>query len=173
MLLLNRYESHLLMSVVNYAQKKKILLICLLFHTTHLLQSLNVSLFNSLQYYYVLKMNRLAQLSISHVLKPQFLEILALAWLKVYTTKNVTSVWKKTDIEFYNPVSVLDCISDAQLSTSSFTALFSDILWTSQTVIQVNEVLNHLLEKKQSSIMLCEVKMLIKSVKRSFAEIEL
>jgi len=37
----------------------------------------------------------------------------------------------------------------------------------------MNEVLNHLLKKKQSSTMLCEVKMLIKSVKRSFAEIEL
>jgi len=37
----------------------------------------------------------------------------------------------------------------------------------------VNEVLNHLLEKKQSSIMLCEVKMLVKSVKRSFTEIKL
>jgi hypothetical protein len=37
----------------------------------------------------------------------------------------------------------------------------------------MNEVLNHLLKKKQSSIMLCEVKMLIKSVKRSFTEIEL
>ncbi len=80
------------MSVVNYAQKKKILLICLLSHITHLLQSLNVSLFNSLQHYYVLKVNRLAQLSISHVSKPQFLEILTSAQLKAYITKNVTSV---------------------------------------------------------------------------------
>ena len=79
MLLLNRYESHLSMSVVKYAQKEKILLICLLSHTIHLLQSLNVDLFNPLQHYYVLKVNRLAQLSISHVSKPQFLEILALA----------------------------------------------------------------------------------------------
>jgi len=78
------------MSVVNYAQKKKILLICLLSHTTHLLQPLNVNLFDPLQHYYVLKMNRLAQLSISHVSKPQFLEILASAQLKAYTTKNVT-----------------------------------------------------------------------------------
>ncbi len=130
MLLLNRYESHLSMSVVNYAQKKKILLICLLSHTTHLLQSLNVSLFDSLQHYYVLKMNRLAQLSISHVSKPQFLEILASAWLKAYITKNVASAWKKTGIEPYNPTSVLDCISDAQLSTSSFTALCSDVSQT-------------------------------------------
>jgi len=89
MLLLDKYESYLSMSVVNYAQKKKILLICLLSHTTHLLQSLNVGLFNSLQHYYVLKVNRLAQLSISHVSKPQFLEILASAQLKAYTTKNV------------------------------------------------------------------------------------
>jgi len=59
------------------------------------------------------------------------------------------------------------------LSTSSFTALFSDVSQTSQTVVQVNEILNHLLEKKQSSIMLCEVKMLVKSVKRPFAEIKL
>jgi len=37
----------------------------------------------------------------------------------------------------------------------------------------VNEVLNHLLKKKQSSTMLCEMKMLVKSVKRSFTEIKL
>jgi len=37
----------------------------------------------------------------------------------------------------------------------------------------VNEVLNHLLKKKQSSIMLHEVKMLTKSIKRSFTEIKL
>jgi len=37
----------------------------------------------------------------------------------------------------------------------------------------MNEILNYLLVKKQSSIMLCEVKMLAKSVKRSFTEIEL
>ncbi len=173
MLLLNEYESHLSMSVVNYAQKKKILLICLFSHTTHLLQPLNVGLFDSLQHYYVLKVNRLAQLSISHVSKPQFLEILTSAQLKAYTTKNVAFTWKKTDIEPYNLTLVLDCISDAQSSTSSFTALFSDVSQTSQTVVQMNEVLNHLLEKKQSSTMLCEVKMLAKSVKRSFAEIEL
>jgi len=89
MLLLNEYESYLSMSVVNYAQKKKILLICLLSHTTHLLQPLNVGLFDLLQHYYVLKMNRLAQLSISHVSKAQFLEILAPAQLKAYITKNV------------------------------------------------------------------------------------
>jgi len=158
---------------VNYAQKKKILLICLLSHTTHLLQPLNVGLFDSLQHYYVLKMNRLAQLSISHVSKPQFLEILASAWLKAYTTKNVAFAWKKAGIELYNPTSVLDCISDAQLSTSSFTALSFDISQTSQTVVQVNEVLNHLLEKEQSSTMLYEVKMLAKSIKRFFTEIKL
>ncbi len=91
MLLFDEYESHLSMSVVNYAQKKKILLICLLSYTIHLLQPLNVGLFDSLQHYYVLKVNRLAQLSISHVSKPQFLEILASAQLKAYITKNVTS----------------------------------------------------------------------------------
>jgi len=37
----------------------------------------------------------------------------------------------------------------------------------------MNEVLNHLLKKKQSSIMLCEVKMLTKSVTRFFTEIKL
>jgi len=173
MLLFNEYESHLSMSVVNYAQKKKILLICLLSHTTHLLQPLNVGLFDSLQHYYVLKVNRLAQLSISHVSKPQFLEILASAQLKAYTTKNVTFTWKKMGIELYNPVPILDRIFDTQSSTSSFTALFSDVFQTSQTVVQMNEVLNHLLEKKQSSIMLYEVKMLAKSVKRFFTEIEL
>ena len=173
MLLLDEYESHLSMSVVNYAQKKKILLICLLSHTTHLLQPLNVGLFDSLQHYYVLKMNRLAQLSISHVSKPQFLEILTSAQLKAYITKNVAFTWKKTGIELYNPVLILDCIFDAQSSTSSFTALSSDISWTSQTVVQMNEVLNHLLRKKWSSTMLCEVKMLAKSVKRFFTEIKL
>jgi len=121
----------------------------------------------------VLKVNRLAQLSISHVSKPQFLEILASAWLKAYTTKNVTSAWKKVSIELYNLVLILDHIFDAQLSTSSSAALFSDISWTSQTAVQMNEVFDHLLKKKQSPIMLCEVKMLIKSIKRSFAEIEL
>ncbi len=127
MLLLDEYESYFSMFVVNYAQKKKILLICLFSHTTHLLQPLNVGLFDSLQHYYVLKVNRLAQLSISHVSKPQLLEILASAQLKVYTTKNVAFTWKKTDIELYNPVLIFDCISDAQSSTSSFTALFFDI----------------------------------------------
>jgi len=127
MLLLDGYESHLSMSVVNYAQKEKILLICLLSHTTHLLQPLNVGLFDPLQHYYVLEVNRLAQLSISHVSKPQFLEILALARLKAYTTKNVAFTWKKAGIELYNPVSVLDRILGAQLSTSSSAALFSDI----------------------------------------------
>ncbi len=101
------------MSVVNYAQKKKILLICLFFHTIHLLQPLNVSLFNSLQHYYVLKVNRLAQLSISYVSKPQFLEILTFAQLKAYTTKNVAFVLKKTSIKPYNSAPVLNHIFDA------------------------------------------------------------
>ncbi len=37
----------------------------------------------------------------------------------------------------------------------------------------MNEVLNYLLKKKQSPIMLYEVKMLVKSIKRSFVKIEL
>ncbi len=85
----------------------------------------------------------------------------------------MTFTWKKTGIEPYNLTLILDCISDAQSSTSSFTALFSDVSQTFQTAVQVNEVLNYLLEKEQSSIMLCEMKMLTKSVKRSFTEIEL
>jgi len=117
MLLLNRYKSHLSMSVVNYAQKKKMLLICLLSHTTHLLQSLNVSLFNSLQHYYVLKINRLAQLSISHVSKPQFLEILTSAQLKAYTTKNVAFTWKKMNIEPYNLTLILSSLTVRHLQS--------------------------------------------------------
>jgi len=77
------------------------------------------------------------------------------------------------NIELYNLILIFDCISGTQSSTSSFTALFSDISQTSQTVVQMNEILDHLLEKKQSSTMLCGLKMLIKSVKRFFTEIKL
>ena len=173
MLLLDGYESHLSMPVVNYAEKEKILLVCLPSHATHLLQPLDVGLFGPLQHYYALEVDRLAQLGVSLISKCRFLQILAPARLKAYTTKNVASAWEKAGIEPYNPSPVLDRIPGARSTTPDPSPPAPTVLRTPRTAVQVDRVLDNILGKERSPTLLRGIEKLSKSVKRAFAEIEL
>ena len=93
-LLLDGYESHLSLSVLEYAAEKKILLVCLPAHTSHLLQPLDVGLFGPLQQAYGREVGRLAQLGLNHINKCLFLEILSDARLQAYTPRNVRGAWR-------------------------------------------------------------------------------
>ncbi len=48
MLIVNDHESHVTTDAIAYCIQRKIILLCLLSHTTYLLQSLNVNVFASL-----------------------------------------------------------------------------------------------------------------------------
>ena len=48
MLIVNDHESHITTNAIAYCIQRKVILLCLFSHTTHLLQSLNVNVFASL-----------------------------------------------------------------------------------------------------------------------------
>ena len=48
MLIVNDHESHIFMNFIKFCDQKKILILCLSSHSTHLLQPLNVNVFDPL-----------------------------------------------------------------------------------------------------------------------------
>ena len=102
-LLLDGYESHLSCVMLDFVEKKKILLVCLPAHSTHLLQPLDVGLFGLLQHAYTAEVGKLAEVGINYINKVMFLEILAKARVQALTKRNARGAWRGAGIKPYNP----------------------------------------------------------------------
>ena len=76
MLLIDDHASHITTQVIDYCVSQKIILLCLLTHTTHLLQSLDVEVFASLATAYKAHVQRVTRLEISYSIdKTNFLKL--------------------------------------------------------------------------------------------------
>jgi hypothetical protein len=93
---------------IQFCIDQKITLVCLLSHSTHLLQSLDVELFSPLSIYY--KGDLEAFLHDRHgftVNKLRFIEIFALTHLKTMSKSNIQSAWTKANLFPHCPDVVL------------------------------------------------------------------
>ena len=73
----------------------------------HLLQPLDVGLFGPVQRAYGREVTRLSELGVTHISKLNFIDILAQARSKAFTSSNIASAWRGAGIEPYNPSAVL------------------------------------------------------------------
>ena len=84
MLMMNDYESHHTHEFLFYCENHKIILFNLSLHTTHLLQSLNVYVFQSLKHWHSKMINWAVQMSDEIFSKVKFLTVFNEFWIKVF-----------------------------------------------------------------------------------------
>ena len=116
-LCVNEHVSHISTKVIQFCVDKKIILLCLSAHIIHILQSLNVEIFESLATIYknILQLTTKFEADFS-IDKNDFLKILKLVRTKSLTKKNIQKIWKKTDLEFYDSKSILHKYRDRENS---------------------------------------------------------
>jgi hypothetical protein len=111
MLLFDGHASHISIQAIKFALEKKIILLCLPPHTTHLLQPLDVRLFGPLSTYYK---NGIAEKTrfdaLINIDKCDFLEAYHKARLQAISSHNIKSAWRDSGISLFNPEVVLSKI---------------------------------------------------------------
>jgi len=139
---------------IQFCINQKITLICLLSHSTHLLQPLDVELFSPLSIYY--KGGLEAFLHDRHeftVDKLRFIEIFASAHLKTMSKSNIQSAWTKTDLFPHCPDVILTKVSkdtrpetpvEGSVTIIDFKGLSMTMYMSSEKTTIVNECVERL-----------------------------
>ena len=108
MLLLDGHRSHCTYKFLNYCTDADILLFCLPPHTTHILQPLDVVVFQPYKYWHTQAIDEATCTRCDDFNKMEFLEALGSIRAKTFKTSTILSVFKKTGLYPYNPAKVLD-----------------------------------------------------------------
>jgi hypothetical protein len=125
-LIFDGHGSHLTTSAIRFCISKKIILLCLPPHSTHILQPLDVGVFAPLAIAYTNGVHSRTRFGASYSIdKVDFLEIYQEARDKAISVGNVLSAWEKTGLSPLNPDIVLhqfrppSCSNEALLTSSS------------------------------------------------------
>ena len=117
MLLVDGHASHITTQAIQFCIDKKIILLCLPAHLTHILQPLDVGIFSPLATAYKLGVLHNGELVANyHVDKVEFLEIYQRARRMAITPKNIESAWAKTGLLPFNPQLILSTLPPIEAS---------------------------------------------------------
>ena len=129
LLFVDEHDSHINMKFLDWCEQNKILVTLYSSHSTHRLQSLNVSLFNSLTNYYSQNLNdwifKIQELS--RISKRDFFDLFWSAYQAAFTSVNIKSEWKKTELLPFDLSQIIKQIKSnarSDSSHSSSSALF-------------------------------------------------
>jgi hypothetical protein len=107
LLVLNDHESHVFSDFIQYCCDHSIVALCLSSHSTHLLQSLNVEVFEPLSKAYKKCVHLHSCYEAVNVNKLDFLHYYQKARLTAITTQNVLSAWWAAGLILYNSLLLL------------------------------------------------------------------
>ncbi len=108
MLLIDGHASHITTVAIEYCVQKKIILLCLPAHTTHILQPLDVDVFAPLTTAYKNNIHAVTRYGAAYsVDKVDFLKQYRLARNKAITPTNIQKAWKATGLFPFNPQLIL------------------------------------------------------------------
>lgn len=120
MLLFNGHASYVTVDAIKYCEENKIILFCLLRHSTHLLQPLDVGVFSPFATAYRRILLEKTKWGTNYQIpKDLFLEIVQQARIESITPDNVRSLWKKTSLFLYNPKVVIQDLPSVILAKAS------------------------------------------------------
>ena len=108
-LCIDRHSSHITNAAIRFCIEKKIILLCLLSHTTHLLQPLDLKIFAPLANVYRCAIANRCHLGATYQIdKVLFLELFQEAREQAITSDNIKSAWAAAGLKLFNPAIVLD-----------------------------------------------------------------
>ena len=137
LLILDDYGSHHTYEFVNYAENNHIVLFGLPPHLTHLLQPLDVVVFQPLKHWHSQAIDLLIRDGIEQITKLEFLQIIQDIRKKAFKETTIKSAFRKTGIWPFNPSIVIDYVrqlhpceatpSESAWSESENSQLFSSL----------------------------------------------
>ncbi len=129
---MNDYESHHTSEFLFYCENHKIIFFSLSLHTTYLLQSLNVYVFQSLKHWHSKMINRAVQMNDEIFSKVEFLTAFNEFWIKVFKEFIIQSAWKHTDLISFDLKIVLNKVWIIEHSNWFITSSFiinDSVIW--------------------------------------------
>lgn len=153
LLLLDGHDSHISGEFIQYAIDHDIILLCLPPHTTHMLQPLDVGLFQPLATKYTHNLRNRTGAKLGYKInKPEFIIVYAKSRLEALNESNIASAWRKSGLLPYNPAIVLDPIRqsrpftppDRTLTISGVGDETIDLTYTPAQAEQVNSIVAQL-----------------------------
>ena len=108
LLLLDSFGSHHIYEVVKFCEDHKIIPFSMPSHTTHLLQPLDVGVFQPLKHWHLEAVNDAVQNGDETFSKVEFLHVLNTFQGKAFKPTTICSAWEKTGLIPYNPGLVVD-----------------------------------------------------------------
>ena len=148
LLLMDGHGSHLSRGFFQHGIDKKIFLVCLPPHTSHLLQPLDVGVFAPESHWISQELNKPSLLGATSISPARMLELLAAARPRALTHRNITRAWKKTGMVPFRPAVVLEQLPGArpitppQLSTDSR-------VHTPRTIRDVDSALDRMVDEHE------------------------
>ena len=117
MIVLDGYESHLLVQFKEFCKEKNIVTLCLPVHSFYLTQPLDVGCFSVLKQSYDKELKDFIKVHINHIIKTKFLLVFKIVHFNTMTTKNIKTGFRDTGLVPYDPQTVLSKL-DIKLRTS-------------------------------------------------------
>ncbi len=170
LLIIDEHENHNFLEFQEYCQEHKIITLCMLFHSSHLLQSLDVSCFSSLKRAYKAQIIDLIRNRINHVNKLEFLSAFKIAFEKTFISRNIFFSFRAAELISFDSKIVIFKL-DVRLRT--LTSLFDIVFWEFKTSTNVQEMKSQSMlirerfqrhQNSSSTKMLNELTKLIKDV---------
>ncbi len=123
LLLLDGHESHCTLEFIEFCVEKKIILLVLPPHTTHLLQPLDVVIFAPLARYYSSEVEEHMREKHYWLEKKDFIIYYQNARKKALRESNILSAWRATGLIPYNPQTVISKLPNKPSTPSKFTQI--------------------------------------------------
>ena len=112
LLIYDDHENHIMNQFLSHYLKHDIQVILFLSHTSHLLQSLNIDIFNFLKYYLSWNLDKFVHIRITKLEKCEWMKCFVKACSLILISKNIQSDFKAIDIySSINHFKILDKFS--------------------------------------------------------------
>ena len=106
--IVNEYFSHINTKIIEFCVQKRIILLCFFVHIIHILQFLNVNVFDFLSIIYKNNLHAMTQYDVDYVIdKIDFLKLFKSAREKAMTISNIQNAYKTIDFESFDFQSIL------------------------------------------------------------------
>lgn len=110
--IVDNHESHLTATVFDYCNQRNIILLALPAHTTHLLQPLDVNLFQPLKHWHKQALEYSRRTGCYDFNKVEFLAEIGNIRRQAFKRRSIIDAWAKTGLIPYNPTVVLSKIQE-------------------------------------------------------------
>ena len=121
LLCVDGHASYITTAAIEFALSKKIIILCLPAHTTHILQPLDVGVFGALAINYKNLILRKATLGARYSIdKVRFIEYYIIARNMTLNAKTICNVWEKAGLSLYNPDLILQAFTNMKYNHQLF-----------------------------------------------------